>query len=149
MIDIAEIERIIALMEAADVAELSIEHDGMKIQVHRAQTAAAQVVAPQEAEEEIETTEDTAPTVILETKTPTTPIISPVVGIFHNGGMPNRRTVLKEGDRVKEGQVIAVIEAMKVPNELRAPCSGTISQILVEDGAGVEFGQTLLLIASA
>ncbi|NIM05033.1 MAG: hypothetical protein GTO55_03535, partial [Armatimonadetes bacterium] len=56
------------------------------------------------------------------------------------------RSVLREGDRVKEGQVIAAIEAMKVPNELRCPTSGTIGRVLVEDGDGVEYGQTLFLI---
>jgi len=53
---------------------------------------------------------------------------------------------VREGDRVREGQLIAAIEAMKVPNELRAPVTGVISRLLVEDGAAVEYGQTLLLI---
>jgi acetyl-CoA carboxylase biotin carboxyl carrier protein len=60
--------------------------------------------------------------------------------------MLDPREVVREGDRVREGQLLAAIEAMKVPNDLRAPVSGIVSRLLVEDGAPVEYGQTLLTI---
>jgi acetyl-CoA carboxylase biotin carboxyl carrier protein len=72
--------------------------------------------------------------------------VSPVVGVFHNGGMLDPRELVYEGDRVREGQLLAAIEAMKVPNELRAPVSGMVTQLLVEDGSAVEYGQTLFVI---
>ncbi len=74
------------------------------------------------------------------------PVVSPVVGVFHNGGIMNPRQPVKAGDRVEKGQLLAAIEAMKVPNELRAPVGGIVSKLLVQDGAAVEYGQTLLLI---
>jgi acetyl-CoA carboxylase biotin carboxyl carrier protein len=73
-------------------------------------------------------------------------VVAPVVGVFHNGGMLDPREAIREGDHVREGQLLAAIEAMKVPNELRSPISGTVSKLLVENGTAVEYGQTLLLI---
>jgi acetyl-CoA carboxylase biotin carboxyl carrier protein len=60
--------------------------------------------------------------------------------------MLDPRDVVAVGDRVEEGQLIAAIEAMKVPNELRAPVSGRVTHLLVEDGSAVEYGQTLFVI---
>jgi len=74
------------------------------------------------------------------------PVVSPVVGIFHNGGMIDPRETLREGDRVHEGQLLAAIEAMKVPNEIRCPADGVVTRVLVDDGAAVEYGETLFLI---
>jgi acetyl-CoA carboxylase biotin carboxyl carrier protein len=148
MIDIAEIERLIELMEETGVVELSVESGGSKISLRRS-TSVVVVdeprveVAPVMASESIPET----PVSISAIEKPTSiPVLSPMVGIFHNGGMSDRRTILKQNDRISEGQVLATIEAMKVPNELRSPVSGRVSKLLVEDGAGVEFGQTLLLI---
>jgi acetyl-CoA carboxylase biotin carboxyl carrier protein len=74
------------------------------------------------------------------------PVIAPVVGVFHNGGMLDPREMIQEGDHVREGQLLAAIEAMKVPNELRAPVSGEVTRLLVKDGTAVEYGQTLFVI---
>jgi acetyl-CoA carboxylase biotin carboxyl carrier protein len=147
MVAIEEIEKLIDLMKATGVTELSVENGDFKIFLRRAPMEAEETVV-QEPPVQIE---NTAPAVIdspipKDTTVFTPPIISPLVGIFHNGGMPERRTILREGDRVKEGQLIAVIEAMKVPNELHAPIGGVVGRVLVEDGVGVEYGQTLLLI---
>jgi len=142
MVEIEQIEKLIALMKASGLMELCVESGDFKVSLRRSQEE-----SPAEPETERPVAypvEKGAGEEI--TRTFTTPVVSPLVGVFYNGGMPERRTLLREGDRVKEGQVIAAIEAMKVPNELRSPMDGVIGRILVEDGAGVEFGQTLLLI---
>jgi acetyl-CoA carboxylase biotin carboxyl carrier protein len=148
MVDLAEIEKLIALMKTTGVMELAVEAGDFKVKLRRAD-ASPLSLPPQPASREEE--EDFGGEVPPENPTEitavfTTPIISPLVGIFHNGGMSDRRSPLREGDKVKEGQIIAAIEAMKVPHELRSPLDGIISRILVEDGSGVEFGQTLLLL---
>ena len=66
-------------------------------------------------------------------------VTSPTVGIFRFGGMP-----LAKGQKVKELQVVGLVESLKVPNEVRVADSGIIENIFVEDGQGVEFGQPLL-----
>jgi len=145
MVEIAEIEKLIALMKATGVMELAVESGDFKVKLRRAQGDTRP--ASLETGEEIENLPETGAEPPAEiTAVFTTPIVSPLVGVFHNGGMAERRSPLREGDKVREGQVIAAIEAMKVPHELRAPLNGIISRILVEDGAGVEFGQTLLLL---
>jgi biotin carboxyl carrier protein len=146
MVDIEEIEKLINLMKATRVLEISVESNGAKILLRRSMVEAEPVSQLAPVPEEIPGPMIRIEDIQVQAKATSTPIVAPLVGVFHNGGMTDRRIVIHEGDRVKEGQVIAVIEAMKVPNELRAPMDGVVSQILVEDGMGVEFGQTLLLI---
>ncbi len=69
-------------------------------------------------------------------------ICSTMVGVFH----PAKRGAVKVGDAVMAGQVVGSIELMHVPTDLASPISGTISEILIEDGAGVEYGQVLMLV---
>jgi len=145
-VDLKRIEQLIDLMERSGVTQLSLEVPDYKISITRgAETApvvttssasgAATSTAAADASDEIELGALEA-----------LPVVSPVVGVFHNGGMTNPRETVKEGDRVEKGRLLAAIEAMKVPNELRAPVSGLISRLLVQDGAAVEYGQTLFLI---
>jgi acetyl-CoA carboxylase biotin carboxyl carrier protein len=85
-----------------------------------------------------ETAEHTGPDLIT--------IFAPVVGLFHlaTHGFPKRRP--HPGDQVQAGQSLGVIELMHIPSDLISPVSGTIEGILAEDGAGVEYGQPLMVI---
>jgi acetyl-CoA carboxylase biotin carboxyl carrier protein len=149
-VELKEIEDLIALMRRAGVTQLSLEVPDYKISItrgsegervttrhaqdageSRAHPSADGSPGPPEAEPEL---------------TEAVPVVSPVVGVFHNGGMVGPREIVKEGDRVRKGQLLAAIEAMKVPNELRAPIGGVIAKLLVKDGAAVEYGQTLFLM---
>ena len=146
MIAIEEIQKLIDLMKATEVMELSVESNGVKIFLRRSPLELQEKASDSHAVATANIEQTIVETLGAHTKPATTPIISPLVGIFHNGGMLDRRTFLREGDIVKEGQVIAVVEAMKVPNELRSPINGIVSHVLVEDGVGVEYGQPLLII---
>jgi acetyl-CoA carboxylase biotin carboxyl carrier protein len=73
-------------------------------------------------------------------------IDSPMVGTFYRCASPGDPPFAKEGDRVSDGQVICIIEAMKVMNEIKAETSGTIVKVLVNDGTPVQFGQALFQI---
>lgn len=73
-------------------------------------------------------------------------IVSPIVGTFYASPSPEKPSFVKVGDNVLEGQVLCIIEAMKVMNEITATSSGVISEILVNDGEGVEFNQPLFRI---
>jgi acetyl-CoA carboxylase biotin carboxyl carrier protein len=73
-------------------------------------------------------------------------IVSPMVGTFYAASGPEARPFVSVGSRVSEDTDVCIIEAMKVFNNIKAECSGTIARILVSNGQTVEFGQTLFLV---
>ena len=73
-------------------------------------------------------------------------IKSPLVGTFYAAPAADAQPFVKIGDRVKKGQVLAIVEAMKMMNEIESDCDGTISEILVTNGSPVEYGQPLFRI---
>ena len=74
-------------------------------------------------------------------------LLSPMPGTFYNSPSPDDPPFVKIGDKVKEGQVLCIIEAMKIMNEIEAENSGTISKILVNNSDPVEYNQTLFHIS--
>jgi acetyl-CoA carboxylase biotin carboxyl carrier protein len=71
---------------------------------------------------------------------------APMVGTFYRASAPGAEPYVNEGDVVKEGQILCIIEAMKLMNEIESKASGRIAKILVENGQPVEYGQPLFLI---
>ncbi len=71
---------------------------------------------------------------------------SPMVGTFYRAASPGAKSYVEIGSQVKEGETICIIEAMKILNEIEADKSGTVTQILCENGQAVEYGQPLLVI---
>jgi len=74
-------------------------------------------------------------------------VSSPMVGTAYLAPEPNAAAFVKVGDRIAKGQTILIIEAMKVMNPIPAPHAGTVTQILIQDGQPVEFGEPLMVIA--
>lgn len=72
---------------------------------------------------------------------------SPLVGTFYAAPSEDAEPFVKEGDSVKEGQVLAIVEAMKLMNEIESDFTGTVTEILVENGQAVEYGQPLFVIS--
>lgn len=73
-------------------------------------------------------------------------VVSPMVGTFYSAPGPDQPSFVKVGDRVNEGTVVCIIEAMKVMNEVKAGVSGTVAELLVDNGQPVEFGTRLLRV---
>ena len=149
MPDLKEIEDLIELMRRSGVSELSLEMPDYKVKIKRGPDAeaapaeSAPAPVPETAGADgAEGSGDPKVTIVAEVNS----VVSPVVGVFHNGGMEEPRTRINAGDRVEDGQLLAVIEAMKVPNEVHAPAGGIVAQVLVEDGAAVGYGDRLFLI---
>ena len=71
---------------------------------------------------------------------------SPLVGTFYAAPAEDAEPFVKVGDSVKEGQVLAIVEAMKLMNEIESDFTGTVAEILVENGQAVEYGQPLFVI---
>jgi oxaloacetate decarboxylase alpha subunit len=131
------IRGLVRMLEESGLGELTVEENGTRITL-RQQTAApppmiaAAPVAPAEPA--------AAPT-------PTGHIIeSPMVGTFYRAPAPGEPAFVEEGARVENGQVLCILEAMKLFNELTSEVAGDVVRILVEDGAAVEFGQPLFEI---
>lgn len=75
-----------------------------------------------------------------------TPVKAPLVGTFYKSPSPEEEPFVKVGQTVKKGDVVGIIEAMKLMNEVVAPCDGEVSEILAEDGKLVEFNQVLIVL---
>jgi acetyl-CoA carboxylase biotin carboxyl carrier protein len=78
---------------------------------------------------------------------PANAITAPMVGTVYVAPEPGAAPFVRVGDQVKDGQTLLIIEAMKVMNQIRSPRAGTVTQIFVRDGAPVEYGEPLLVVA--
>ncbi|MBZ5569191.1 MAG: acetyl-CoA carboxylase biotin carboxyl carrier protein [Acidobacteriia bacterium] len=76
----------------------------------------------------------------------TVPIVSPLVGVFYRAGSPGAKPLVQVGDTVERGQKVAIIEAMKVMNDVTSDCRGVVVEILVEDATPVTYEQRLMLV---
>lgn len=103
-------------------------------------TAAAAPAAAQVSAQETASVEESVP------ETAGNVVKSPLVGTFYAAPAEDAEPFVKVGDSVKEGQVLAIVEAMKLMNEIESDYSGTVKEILVENGQAVEFGQPLFVI---
>jgi acetyl-CoA carboxylase biotin carboxyl carrier protein len=143
-VELKQVEELIALMRRSGVMHLSLELPGYTVSITRGAEPVAAAVSPAAAPEPLATPPAT-PAAPPEAKGPLA-VTSPVVGVYQATGGTRGRTSLVAGEHVRKGQLLASIEAMKVPNEVRSPSDGVVSSVLVEDGSAVEYGQTLFLI---
>jgi acetyl-CoA carboxylase biotin carboxyl carrier protein len=142
-VDHQVIRELAQLLDETGLTEIEFERDGVSIRVARhGQAPAPRPYAP-----------EPTPTVPA-AKTPSTvepaqhpgTVASPMVGTAYLGAAPGARPFVEVGSQVKTGEPLIIIEAMKTMNQIPAPRSGTVIQILVEDGQPVEYGQPLLII---
>jgi acetyl-CoA carboxylase biotin carboxyl carrier protein len=136
-------EAVVELATRHNLAELEIEQAGVRIRVVRERAPAA-APSPIRAEPgALVSTRESA-------EAPSDPnlvtIDAPMVGTFYRAPAPNAAPFVTEGDVVKEGQALCIIEAMKLMNEIEAKVAGRIARILVENGQPVEYGQALFLM---
>ena len=151
--DIKKIEQLITLIESSNVNEIEIKEGETSIRITGIQTAphaAPQAVyhaAPQAPA-------SIAPQPVVETPKaeakPNLPqgeqVKSPMVGTFYQSPSPGAAAFVQEGQAVKKGDTLCIIEAMKIMNQIEAETSGTILKIIPEDGSPVEFDQPLFII---
>ncbi|GJL54101.1 MAG: acetyl-CoA carboxylase biotin carboxyl carrier protein subunit [Nitrospirales bacterium] len=143
-----EIESLIYLLNQHELTELEVEKKGMRIRVRR--EPAPQVshsVSEQPATSvEVATSEPFAQPVTALDHGRFVSVTSPIVGTFYRSPSPDADPYVEEGDFVKKGQVLCIVEAMKLMNEIEAETDGQITKVLVESTTPVEYGQTLFLI---
>lgn len=148
--ELDELKSIIEMLKESDITDLQVETEGYKVRlkrekivtsfdiprpVHHAPSveAAASRPTPQNLAEE----QDTQGLVT---------VTAPLVGTFYRAGSPEVDSFVEVGDRVSKGQVICIVEAMKLMNEIESEVNGVIVKCLVENGQPVEYGEPLFLV---
>jgi acetyl-CoA carboxylase biotin carboxyl carrier protein len=143
-IDEALIRKLAKLLKETGLTEIEFESGDARIRVNAGSggpvIAASGAAAPAAAAA-------LAPTAASADAAAAGSVSSPMVGTAYLSPEPNAAAFVKVGDRVAKGQTIVIIEAMKVMNPIPAPHAGTVTQILVQDGQPVEFGEPLMVIA--
>tara|TARA_B100001939_G_scaffold201813_1_gene173427 strand:- start:23197 stop:23655 length:459 start_codon:yes stop_codon:yes gene_type:complete len=136
-----------ALLNETDLTEIEVEDGERKIRVARTATAVAAAApvapAPVAAAPAAPTAESSAGS---DLSSHPGAVTSPMVGTVYVAPEPGADPYIKVGDRVNSGDTLLIVEAMKVMNHIHAPKSGTVMQILVENGQPVEYGEPLVII---
>lgn len=139
--NIEEIKQLIILLDQTSVTDLDFQKDNIKLSLHKNTNLQPQTTAPVAGP--VAVAQESRSTAI---DTDLTEILAPMVGTFYGAPSPEAAPFVKEGDHVKKGQVLCIVEAMKLMNEIKAEVDGTIAQIAVENEEPLEFGQVLFLI---
>ncbi|MBW9053418.1 acetyl-CoA carboxylase biotin carboxyl carrier protein [Rhizobium mesosinicum] len=151
-IDQALIRDLANILKDTDLTEIEVEQEDLRIRVSRAGTtqyiqapiAAPAYAAPAPAAA-APVAAATAPAAVAG-RNPANTVNAPMVGTAYMAPAPGARAFIEIGTTVKEGQTLLIIEAMKTMNQIPSPKSGKVTEILVEDGSPVEYGQALVVI---
>jgi acetyl-CoA carboxylase biotin carboxyl carrier protein len=145
--DSALIRELALLLDETNLTEIEIERAGMRVRVARNISISATVPAPVQAIAAAPVAVAAAPAVAVTdmSKHPGA-VTSPMVGTAYWAPEPGAKPFIEVGAKVSVGQTLLIIEAMKTMNQIPSPRAGTVTQILVEDGQPVEFGEPLVII---
>ena len=154
--DLKIIKQVVDIMKRSELSEFEFEEEGFKLRLSRKNgDAPAQIIQAAPAQQAV------APLpVAASAATPTeaaapaeekgiSVIKSPMVGTFYRAASPESPSFTDVGKKVGNDSIVCIIEAMKVMNEIQAEMSGTITEVLIENGEAVEYGQPLFKIKTA
>ena len=156
--DLGDIEQILALVKEHDLAELEIERDGLKVRVRKAGREVT--FAPPVTHAPVQAPVAVAPAAAPPASAAGTPargaaeptsmdlavIKSPIVGTLYRAPEPGAPNFVEVGDQVRKGQVLCIIEAMKLMNEIESEADGMITAVHVENARPVQFGDRLFTL---
>ena len=150
--DIKKIKAIIDMVKESGIAELEIAEGDDKLRISTASSVAPVVAAAPQLSFSQPALQQPTPVsleapVVEVTKVVGKTINSPMVGTFYSSPSPEKPAFVTVGQEVKIGQVLCIIEAMKLMNQIEADKAGVVKEILVKDGSPVEFSQPLFVIA--
>lgn len=137
-LDIKHLRRIIDLMNDTKLSEFEIEREGIRLRLRRG--GEAPTVSMTSTDVSSSVSQQPA------AKQEQPALTAPLVGTFYQAASPDAAPFVNVGDKIKKGQVVGIIEAMKTMNQVEADKAGTVVQILVENGQPVEFGQPLMTL---
>ena len=162
--DVKEIKEILRILEEQDITEFELEQDGVKLRVARSgrstPPAPAPLVASSSFVAPVSPGSATHPPAAASPGAPAAPaeeagdskegvVKSPIVGTFYRSPDPNSPSFVNVGDRVRVGQVLCIIEAMKLMNEIESELAGEVVKIHPENGQPVQYGDPLFTIRPA
>jgi acetyl-CoA carboxylase biotin carboxyl carrier protein len=144
-----QIQELIDLLRRNNLTELEFERQGIRIRVRhdlaaKPLTTSVQEFVPALPQQPLHSA--SATTSVSDANTGFLTVTSPIVGTFYRSPSPDADPYVEEGDAVKKGQVLCVVEAMKLMNEIESEVDGRLVKILVENTKSVEYGQALFLI---
>jgi acetyl-CoA carboxylase biotin carboxyl carrier protein len=140
--ELEDLKSLIELLKETDITELLVEKDGTKVKIRREKIFPSVEIPSQK-------TAAVQESIIKETEEETQRLItvtSPIVGTFYRSPSPDTPSFVEAGLRVKKGQVLCIIEAMKLMNEIESDTDGIVVKALIENGQPVEYGEPLFLI---
>ncbi|MCH8245017.1 MAG: acetyl-CoA carboxylase biotin carboxyl carrier protein [Bacteroidetes bacterium] len=144
--DLERLREIIHIVEETGVAEIEIEQDGLRIVVRASSSGVAQHIVTS-------VPSNSSPAPVVDESGSSAPASStavevraPIVGTFYLSSSPDSAPFVEVGDHVNPGDVLCIIEAMKLMNEIEAEVSGTVMEVLVENANPIEFDQPLFII---
>ena len=147
--DIRKVKKLIEMLENSNLEEIEIQEGEESVRLVKS-TNRTQAIAPQSIVLPQETVTQEAVDLSVtdeKTKEDTNSINSPMVGTFYASASPGAKPFISEGDIIAEGDVVCIVEAMKMMNEIKSDFSGTVLSVNVENSEPVEYGQSLFEIS--
>lgn len=140
--ELEDLKELIELLKDTDITELQIEKEGTKVKIRREKMLSSINIPGYKSsalhDKIIAETEEEAQRLVT--------ITSPIVGTFYRAPTPEADPFVEVGAKVKKNQVLCIVEAMKLMNEIESEADGIIVKILIENGQPVEYGEPLFLI---
>ncbi|MFZ2987995.1 acetyl-CoA carboxylase biotin carboxyl carrier protein [Ideonella sp.] len=151
--DLRKLKTLIDLVSESNIAELEITENEGKVRIVKSggtAFAAPMMTMPMQTAPAPAAASPVAPTALEAPAAPAAAaghvVKSPMVGTYYASSTPGGKPLVDIGSSVKVGQAVCIIEAMKIMNEIEADVAGTVTQVLVQNGQAVEFGQPLFVI---
>ena len=143
------IRTLIDLLKENNLVELELEREGLRIRLRREPSASTSPSRVQQRLVPHDPLAEGQPSIVPADTSSIVTIRSPIVGTFYRAPSPDAEPYVHEGDVVTRGQVLCVIEAMKLMNEIESEVTGRVVKVLVESAKPVEYGQPLFLIETS
>jgi len=160
-----QIQELIKAINKSNISELSVEEGDFKITIKQAQVAESQFIAvqapamqamPQMMPHTMPAQQAVAAPQAAPAQTPSAPandklitIKSPMIGTFYRSPSPDKPAFVNVGDEIKQGDVLCIVEAMKLFNEIESEVNGKIVKVLVDDASPIEYDQPMFLVEPA
>jgi acetyl-CoA carboxylase biotin carboxyl carrier protein len=149
--NIKEIKELITLMNENDLIELEIEREGTKIRLRKSSAGRFEAITeePGMLQRVIQISKPEQEFPVKKEEKPEKNLVAikaPMVGTFYRAAAPDAKPFVEIGQVVEVGQVVCIIEAMKLMNEIKSEVKGKIAEVLVENASSIEYGQVLFMV---
>lgn len=138
------IEKLIDIMKNNELTEVTLEDADKSLYIKS--NGYKPVIKEKTASEPVQETVVEVAEEKVEEKKNLVPIVSNMIGLFYSKPSPNEKPFVQVGDEIKEGQVVCIIETIKLMNKITSDVSGKIAEICIEDGKPVEYGQVIMYV---